>query len=298
MPVTATPNLVEKATGEKAAPESQPIAPKPDATLAQVAQDVESFRLLGMRSIRSFFMEELDTTQAVAPLSAYCFMTGFIDAVSFSAIFVWCAFQTGNAIQLSLALARLFNGQHDSSFHIADQQALCSLLCFISGAFLGRIGDKIGCKTRLWMIIGTFIQTLFTMSAAITIWQSGQGSVGDNRGDPAWNNVLSFVTIGFMSVSMGLQGIMGKRLNTQFTTTVVLTTTWCELMTDPQLFNFRRLVASRDHKVMAIFFLFLGGFTSRAILDKIGSAGTLGIGAGLRFVITLWWVLIPAKKAK
>lgn len=57
------------------------------------------------------------------------------------------------------------------------------------------------------------------MSAAITIWQSGQGSVGDNRGDPAWNNVLSFVTIGFMSVSMGLQGIMGKRLNTQFTTT-------------------------------------------------------------------------------
>ncbi|KAH0834978.1 hypothetical protein J3R83DRAFT_10693 [Lanmaoa asiatica] len=69
-------------------------------------------------------------------------------------------------------------------------------------------------------------------------------------------------------------------------------------MTEPQLFNIRRLVASRDHKVMAILFLFLGGFISRGLLQKIGSAGTLGIGTGLRFVITLWWYFIPAKKAK
>jgi len=91
---------------------------------------------------------------------------------------------------------------------------------------------------------------------------------------------------------------MGKRLNTQFTTTVVLTTTWCELMTEPQLFHWRRLVVSRDHKVLAIVFLFLGGFISRALIDKIGSAGTLGIGTGLRFVITLWWLMIPAKQTK
>ncbi|OJA14925.1 hypothetical protein AZE42_06451, partial [Rhizopogon vesiculosus] len=75
------------------------------------------------------------------------------------------------------------------------------------------------------------------MAAAISIWQSHQGSVTDSRLSPAWTNTLSFVCIGFMSASMGLQGIMGKRVNTQFTTTVVLTTTWCELMTEPNLFN-------------------------------------------------------------
>ncbi|KAG6379890.1 hypothetical protein JVT61DRAFT_10452 [Boletus reticuloceps] len=291
--VTAT-TVDEKQTGEKPTPQ---VASKHDTSLAQVTPDIESIQRLGMRSIRSFFMEEIDTAQAAAPLTAYCFMTGFIDAVSFSAIFVWCAFQTGNSVQLALALARLFNGQHDTSFHIADQQALCSLLCFVSGAFIGRIGDKIGCKTRAWLTLGTLIQTLFTIGGAITIWQSGSGSVADNRGDPAWNNTLSFVTIGFISASMGLQGIMGKRLNTQFTTTVVLTTTWCELMTEPQLFNFRRLVVARDHKVMAILFLFIGGFISRAILDKIGSGGTLGVGAGIRLIIAFWWLLIPAKKA-
>lgn len=69
------------------------------------------------------------------------------------------------------------------------------------------------------MSLGTFIQTLFTMAAAIAIWKSGQGSVADARSNPAWSNVLSFVCVGFMSASMGLQGIMGKRMNTQFTTT-------------------------------------------------------------------------------
>jgi len=286
--VTATVTPHEKAN---------PIVPNYASTRSKESRDIESNHL-AMRSLRAFMMEEIDTAQASAPLSVYCFMTGFIDAVAFSAIFVWCAFQTGNNIQLSLALARLFNGQHDYSFHIADQQALCSLLCFILGAFIGRVGDKIGCKTRMWMTMGTFIQTVFTMAAAITIWQSHSGSVASDRGNPAWSNTLSFVTIGFISASMGLQGIMGKRLNTQFTTTVVLTTTWCEFLTEPQLFNLRRLVVSRDHKALAIIFLFMGGFIGRALVDKIGSAGTLGVGTGLRFVITLWWLLVPAKKTK
>ncbi|KAL4068486.1 hypothetical protein V8B97DRAFT_2058722 [Scleroderma yunnanense] len=251
---------------------------------------------VNMNNIKRFLMQEIDGSLAAAPLTAYCFMTGFIDAVCFSAIFVWCAFQTGNSVQLALALARLFNGLHDYSFHLADRQALCSVLTFIFGAFIGRLGDKIGCKTRLWMALGTFIQTLFTMAAAIAIWKSGQPSFADARSNPAWSNTLSFVCIGFMSASMGLQGIMGKRLNTQFTTTVVLTTTWCELMTEPQLFRFRRLVIARDHKVMAILFLFIGGFSGRAILDKIGSAGTLGIGTAVRLLISLWWLFVPAKK--
>ncbi|KAG2064129.1 hypothetical protein BDR04DRAFT_1110563 [Suillus decipiens] len=248
--------------------------------------------------LKNHVFEEVDGEQSSAPLSAYCFMTGLIDSVSFSAIFVWCAFQTGNGVQLALALARLFNGQHDYSFHIADRQALCSILTFIFGAFIGRLGDKIGCKTRLWLALGTFIQTLFTMAAAIAIWQSHQGSVADGRANPAWTNVLSFVCIGFMSASMGLQGIMGKRVNTQFTTTVVLTTTWCELMADPKLFHIRRNIISRDHKVLAIVSLFLGGFIGRVLIDSVGSAATLGIGTGIRLIISVWWLFVPAKQVK
>lgn len=149
------------------------------------------------------------------------------------------------------------------------------------------------------------------MAAAIAIWKSGQGSIADDRGDPAWTGALSFVCLGFMSAAMGLQGIMGKRVNTQFTTTsafnlisslcihltsiiVVLTTVWCEFMADPKLFAMKR-IQSRDHKLIAILVLFIGGFVGRAILDQIGSAGALGVGVGMRLVIAFGWLFVKGK---
>ena len=102
---------------------------------------------------------------------------------------------------------------------MADRQALVSLITFLGGASLGRIGDKIGNNKRVWLILGTIIQSLFTMGAALTNWQSGESAVADNRGDPSWTNALSFVALGFASASIGLQGIMGKRVNSQFATT-------------------------------------------------------------------------------
>lgn len=102
---------------------------------------------------------------------------------------------------------------------MADRQALTSLITFLAGAAIGRVGDKIGAKSRLWLVIGTFIQALMTMAAAISIWQGGQTSFADGRGDPSWTNAGGFIGLGFASASIGLQGIMGKRVNSQFATT-------------------------------------------------------------------------------
>ncbi|KAF7966717.1 hypothetical protein HWV62_37279 [Athelia sp. TMB] len=251
-------------------------------------------------TILSRLKGEIDPKDATFPLTLFCFMTGFIDSVSFSAAFVWCGFQTGNGTQLALALARLFEGppgHRDQTFHNADQLALTSILTFAFGAFLGRIGDRLGNKTRLWLVLGTFLQALFTMAAALTVWRSGSPSISDSRGDPVWTNALAFVTVAFLSMSLGLQGIMGKRVNTQFTTTIVLTTTWCELMTEPSLFK-RGYHPARDHKIMAIVVLFVGGFTGRALIDQLGSAGTLGVGAGVRTLIALAWFFVKGKETK
>ena len=169
----------------------------------------------------------------------------------------------------------------DHTFHLPDRQALASLIAFNAGAFLGRIGDHIGPKKRLWLVLGTFLQTLFLMGAALALWKSGQGSIASDRGDPAWTNVRTYVALVLMSASLGLQGIQAKRLNTQFGTTsmccfylnsghalidvaVVLTTIWVELMSDPKLFSIRESVRTRDHRLLAAGALFFGGFVSRA----------------------------------
>lgn len=125
---------------------------------------------------------------------------------------------------MALALARLFEGApgfRDQTFHRADQQALCSLLAFNAGAFVGRIGDRVGAHKRIWLIVGTFIQAVLTMAAAVAFWKSGQGvpGISGERDLPVWTNALSFVGLAFMSASLGVQGILGKRLNTQFGTT-------------------------------------------------------------------------------
>ncbi|KAF5383000.1 hypothetical protein D9615_004846 [Tricholomella constricta] len=243
---------------------------------------------------------DVDPAQCTGPLAAFCFMTGYIDVISFSAIFVWCGFQTGNWVQLSLAIARLFEGPkgfRDTTFHRPDQQALCSLIAFNLGAFVGRIGDRVGPMKRIWLISGTLLQAFLTMAAALTVWKSGQPSIAPDRGAPAWTNNLTFVSLAFMSASLGVQGIQGKRLNTQFGTTIVLTTVWVELVSDPRLFKLREKVVSRDHKIIAALALFVGGFMGRALVGKIGAAGTLGIAVGLRVLIAVSWIFVGGKSS-
>ncbi|KAF8189322.1 hypothetical protein BJ912DRAFT_1105452 [Pholiota molesta] len=170
-----------------------------------------------------------------APLAAYCFMTGYMLA----------------------GLPRL-------SFHKADQQALCSLISFNLGAFVGRIGDK----------------ALFTMAAAIAFWKAGQPSISNARDDPAWTNTLTFVGVAFMSASLGVQGILGKRLNTQFGTTIVLTTVW--------------RVMTRDHRLIAPS-RFSSAPSPGAPSSRSGTAGTMGVAVGFRILITFSWIFVPGK---
>lgn len=116
-------------------------------------------------------------------------------------------------------MARLFNISEAPGprFRIVDRQSLASILAFLLGAFLGRMGDRVGPRSRAWLFLGTMIQALFTMAAAILLWKGGQSDFPTHGS--TWTNVESYTAIAFASASMGLQGIMGKRVNTQFATT-------------------------------------------------------------------------------
>jgi hypothetical protein len=67
-------------------------------------------------------------------------------------------------------------------------------------------------------------------------------------------------------------------------------------MNDPKLFNIRQSVKSRDHRLIAITSLFIGGFVGRAILGKAGSPTTLGVGVAIRVLIAFAWLFVPEKK--
>ena len=102
---------------------------------------------------------------------------------------------------------------------MADQQALISLLCYLGGGLLGRYGNRVGPTKRAWLVAGTFLQALFTMAAALTVWKGGEPSIASSRGEDAWANALSFASLGLISASMGLQGVMARRITSHFGST-------------------------------------------------------------------------------
>ncbi|KAJ6537155.1 hypothetical protein B0H19DRAFT_1182617, partial [Mycena capillaripes] len=206
-------------------------------------------------------------------------MSGFMDAISFSAISVWCGFQTGNSVQLFIAIARLWE-PNSSAFHIADRQAITSLLSFQTGAFLGRLAERMGPHKRSWLVLSTLVQVMLTMAGALVIWKSGQDHfIAAKRGDRSWTNALTFIGLAFMSASLGIQGVVAKRLNTQLNATLVLTTVSVELIADPQLFKVQKVI-TRDHRLIVVVVTLGGAFISQAILAQINAAGALCVGAG------------------
>ena len=65
-----------------------------------------------------------------------------------------------------------------------------------------------------------------------------------------------------------------------------MTTVWVELVNDPKLFALR-LVKSRDHRLLAVLFTFLGGMCSSGIVYASSSAVAFGAATGeflLRFI--------------
>lgn len=88
-----------------------------------------------------------------------------------------CGFQTGNVAQLGIAVARTFDPSYERTygFEKPDQQALCSVLSFLIGTTLGRIGDKMGNKKRSWLVLATFMQCLCCLAAALASHYSGEG---------------------------------------------------------------------------------------------------------------------------
>ncbi|GMK58694.1 hypothetical protein CspeluHIS016_0601360 [Cutaneotrichosporon spelunceum] len=229
-------------------------------------------------------------------ISVYgCLLTGFTSAVSFTACYVWPGFQTGNLAQLAIAAARTFDppATRTHGFMKNDQQALTALVMFWVGTSLGRIGAKVGNTRRAWLVTTSILQVFMAAIAALLSQLSGESPYALDRTHPSWVTPMGMGALGLLATSLGLQGIVGKRIGTGMNTTVVLTTTWVEIFNDPDLFAWR-LVPSRDLRVSGVCGVLFGAFGARALLGAIGQARTIGILCALRLVQAAWWMFIPS----
>jgi uncharacterized membrane protein YoaK (UPF0700 family) len=216
-------------------------------------------------------------------LYAY-FVTGLLDT---SATAIWGTFvsmQTGNTVFLALGLA----GPATSSRWIKSGVSL--LFFWLGSFFFARLHQVFSPRRRWILIVGIVIQVLCIVAAALIVTFTPPGT-GD---DLHWHVLSPLALVAFQSSG---QAVVSRVLKHRTLTSVALTSLYCDLFSDAQLFAALAENAERNRRVAAPILLFIGalvgGAWSRA---GIGMTGALWTAAFIKSIYVVVWLMWKAEE--
>ncbi|KAK3314565.1 hypothetical protein B0H66DRAFT_315525 [Apodospora peruviana] len=208
-------------------------------------------------------------------------ITGLLDSSSIS---IWGSFvsmQTGNTVYIGLGLAA---PSEDTRWIKSGT----SLLSFCLGSFLFSRFHRCFSPARRWVLcVSFFVQMLFITGAAL-ILTFGPASA---KGEVTWNVLVPIALIAFQSCG---QAVTSRALKYNALTSVVLTSIYCDLFSDAQLFAVnnaernRRLAAP----VLLLFGAVMGGLFAHS---SLGIAGALWTAVVLKLITVICWLFWPAE---
>ncbi|KAL8871902.1 MAG: hypothetical protein Q9174_002371 [Haloplaca sp. 1 TL-2023] len=251
--------------------------------------DTEQVPLLGHKQKGSgqraclWLTEVIDVHYAWLPLLVCCFLTGLIDAASYSAWSVFMGMQTGNTIFLALSSANLPAGS--DSFKWA--RSAVSILSLMLGSLIaGRLYNAVGATRRLTLILSFFIQSLCIIVAALLVYT-------DAVPETIKTDKLVLIAIPFLAAQSGAQIATAKALDFSELPTTVLTSVYNDLASDGNLFAWDN--PKRDRRAASVALMLLGGISGAWLSKTSGSlTNVLWLGAAIKILLGLSWSLYPA----
>jgi uncharacterized membrane protein YoaK (UPF0700 family) len=197
------------------------------------------------------------------------FLTGIQDASTWPDYTCFASNQTGNALFLAIGLTsppqpQPQNSTQSSSYSFPN--ITTSLALFIAGAFiLGQTGNALGVRTRGFLLLSNFIQTLLIF-AAVAIQQAY----------PITRDGLAArIVIGCLAFSSGGQVAMARSLGMTEITTAMATAVFVDVFSDPGLI--RRKNRGRNRRLGFLVMLVCGCF--------VGAGLRRGVGRGVPLVV-------------
>lgn len=240
-----------------------------------------------------------------------CFyVSGLVDSVAFNVWACFASMQTGNTIFVGL-------GVSNQPFNAAPYgwaKSLIAIICFIVGAFaFANFHRFAGPLRRSTLIISFSIQTGMIMIAAILATVGVvSGNVENNRiavDDGKYYRVqLSAINwkelapLAFLAFQSSGQIVASRMLQYNELPTVVLTSLFCDLMSDPALLtaSFTHN-AKRNRRAIAAIFLFVGALSGGYLTNNwVGVPGALWLATFLKACMILCWIFwwtAPKKSA-
>jgi len=133
-----------------------------------------------------------------------------------------------------------------------------------------------------------FQTVLIAIAAAIVTFGPPSG-----RDDITWNVLIPIALVAFQSCG---QAVASRALKLNALTSVVLTSIYCDLFSDPGLFALQNV--ERNRRTAAPLLLLLGACLGGlfAHLENVGIAGALWTAVVLKLVIVLSWAWWPAER--
>lgn len=207
-----------------------------------------------------------------AELLLLAFATGMQDATTFPDYHCFASNQTGNTVLLAVGAA----GTVGSLFSLPNIGV--SLGLFVAGALImGQIGNAVGGRRRLWLLVSNAIQTALVFAAAALQYRGG--SVVEPEGATALG------VIALLAFSSGAQVAMARSTKVVEITTAMATAAWIDLLVDPRLLAGRN--RGRNRRAAFLLSLFAGSFAGAFAYQRVGSAFALVISAVGKAVVLL-----------
>jgi hypothetical protein len=164
-------------------------------------------------------------------------------------------------------------------------KSLVSLISFCIGSFCFSRFHRYYLPSRRWVLCVSFlVQMLFIMGAATIVTRYPKSAH-----EIDWTVLVPIALIAFQSCG---QAVVSRALKYNALTSVVLTSIYCDLFSDAELFSMRNV--ERNRRVGAPTLLLLGAVVGGLLVHTaMGPAGILWIAAGLKFVVAMSWFSWP-----
>jgi len=223
---------------------------------------------------QKYLKDDIDRRWADLLLLLSYVITGLLDS---SAVFIWGSFvsmQTGNTVYLGLGLVNPTQGTRWI-------RSLTSIGFFCFGSFCFSRFHRYFSPKRRWVLLASFAGQLLLVVAAGIIVTIDNGEGGDIR----WEVLAPIALVAFQSSG---QAVTSRALQYSSLTSVVLTSIYCDLFSDPLIMAGLAQNPERNRRTAAPLLLLTGAiFGGLWAHSSVGLAGALWTAAVLKIAIIL-----------
>lgn len=219
------------------------------------------------------------------PIIICCLASGLCDSSAFNSWNTFVSMQTGNTIILALGASN-----QPVSEPYSWLKSLCAIFFFLVGCWFFAQSRHIHPLRRLTLFASFLFQSILIFVSAALVQRSVVPSpVGTNELDPANVRFIELLPIGLLAFQSGGQVVTSRLLGLNEVPTTVLTSLYCDLVSDPHLLAKDNV--KRNRRIASVVTLLVGGIIGGWLCrSSVGMAAALWLAGAVKVALAVAWL--------